>query len=458
MVDIMIPKYPVIPDHISASNIVTPEGNEYLLYDTTTGRKHRCNKAVFAFLQLATGEKSFQEITIQLSKKSGESPTEIWPNLSALSKKMVSNGLLKISDSSHQYRSPPSSVKLVHRLENVSFETTTKCNLRCKHCYADARKKRDNELALFEIKELIDQLAAMGVLSIIFSGGEPLMHPHIFEIMEYARKKPLSVLLFTNGTLISKKVVKKLKKLQVYRLNVSIDGPDAKIHDKFRGVKGAFKKTVNGIKLLKKAKIPVDASISITKYNYTEIPKILQLLMDLDIDNFKMWPITYSGRSKKEDFFITCEEFRYVMEADRKFEIEKLKKGKEKFHYSTAISNCGIGRGSLTVKSNGMVVPCPMFTEEDSLGNIRDNTLTDIWNTAPFLKMVRSISVFKTEPCKTCEFAAVCKGGCIGDIYKRTGEFSCYDPYVCIGFEVCKDDFIPVEIDNASDSLSVEMV
>ncbi|MGD2249667.1 MAG: radical SAM protein [Candidatus Methanofastidiosia archaeon] len=454
----MNPKYFVLPSHIGASQVITPKRSEQLLYNTITGKKHSCNTAVFAFLQLATGEKPLQEIAIQLSVQSGESTTEIWPNLLSLTEKMVADGLLMVSDSPYPYRPPPPSVNLIHRLESISFETTHKCNLRCKHCYADANTQRDNELTVPEIKKLIDQSAGMGVLSIIFSGGEPLLHPHIFELMEYARKKPLSVLLFTNGTLITEKVVKNLKKLQVYRVNVSVDGPDAETHDHFRGVKRSFEKTIKGITLLKKANIPVDASISITKYNYTKIPEILQLLKELHINEYKMWPITYSGRPEKEDFFVTCEEFRHAMKADRKFEIENKEEKKEEFYYTTEIANCGIGVGSLTIKSNGVVVPCPMFTQEDSLGNIREDTIIDIWNNAPLLKKVRSMSVFETEPCKTCEFAAVCKGGCIGDIYKRTGEFSCYDPYVCIGFEVCKNDFVPVKVEEGSPSLSVEMV
>jgi sulfatase maturation enzyme AslB (radical SAM superfamily) len=68
------------------------------------------------------------------------------------------------------------------------------------------------------------------------------------------------------------------------------------------------------------------------------------------------------------------------------------------------------------------------------------------------------MSVYKTEVCKDCTFAAVCKGGCIADIYGGTGTFSCYNPYMCVAFDVTKDDFIPVEVeDTRSDSLSVEM-
>jgi radical SAM protein with 4Fe4S-binding SPASM domain len=450
----------MLEDHISASEVITLKESELLVYNTVTGKKTYPNRATFTFLRLATGIISFKQIIQTLSQQSKESPEEIQPGLSALVEKMVNNGLLKILKTpAENPRAAPPSVELVHRLESVSFEITRKCNLRCKHCYSNSGIKLDDELTTEEIKAIIDQLADMGVLAITFTGGEPLLHPDLFEVMEYARKKPLTLLLFTNATLITPKIVEKLKELHIYKVHVSIDGPDDKTHDQFRGVTGAFKKTLHGINLLKNAGIDVQTSVSITKFNYKKVKEILHLITDLGITHFKLWPITFSGRPDQKNIFITPEEFREVMEALRQFEFKELQKKKEVFEYSKRIENCGIGSGTLAIKSNGVITPCPGFGDDVSLGNVKTHAILDIWNNSELLHTLRAMSVYTTDICKDCTFAAVCKGGCIADMYGKTGKFSCYNPYMCVAFDVTKDDFVPVEVeDTRSHSLSVEIV
>lgn len=451
-------KYPQLEDHISASEVITPHQREPLLYNTLTGMKTYPNEATFNFLKAATGAATFDQIIKILSTQSGEPPEQILPGLTALTEKMVTHELLKVSASPFKVRTPPS-VELVHRLESVSLEITRACNLRCKHCYSDSGRQLTDELTVKEIKTLIDELAAMGVLALTFTGGEPLLHPHIFELMEYARRKPLSVLLFTNGTLITPEIVKKLKKICVYKVNVSIDGPDKKIHDTFRGVDGAFEKTIESVNLLNKAGIAVQASISVTKFNYKTVKKILDLIKDLGITSYKVWPITFSGRRGEKDIFITPEEFREVVEALREIEIEESGKEKKEFTYSTQRENCGIGSCTLAIKCNGVVTPCPAFGEGGFLGDVRTQSVADIWNKSELLNTLRSMSVFNTEVCKDCAFAAMCKGGCIADIYERTKKFSCFDEYMCVAFDVAKEHIIPVEAeDTPSRFLSVEIV
>lgn len=452
-------EYPVLEDHISASEVITPHGSDLLIYDTVTGMKKHCNRAVMDFLKLATGTNTFKDIIQELSQKSGESSEDIWPGLAQLSSQMVKSGLLKVIDSPFANPRQTPSVELVHRLVNISFETTRKCNLRCKHCYTDAGVGLEDELTVEEIKELIDELADMGVLSITFTGGEPLMHPHIFELMEYAKKKPLTVLLFTNGTLLTEEIVEKLKEMKVLNVSVSIDGPDSDTHDAFRSVKGSFEKTIHGVNLLRKAGIPVRCSISVTKFNFNKIKEIFDLVNDLGISEFKMWFIAFSGRSGEKNIFITPEEFREVMEQNRQYEIEVLgKERKEEVMYSKKLENCGVGRTALSIKCNGTVTPCPSFREDVSLGNIRNESLVDIWNKSPLLNKLRAMSVLKTEHCQDCDYALICKGGCIADVLGRTGKFSCYDEYKCIAVDMTKDNIIPVEVEDIqSDFLTVEI-
>lgn len=451
-------EYPVLNDHISASEVITPHQRELLVYNTLTGMKTYPNEATFNFLKAATGDAPFDQIIKTLAAQSGEPPEQIWPGLTALVEKMVNHNLLHVSASPSTVRTVPS-VHLVQRLESVSLEITRACNLRCKHCYSDSGRQLTDELTVKEIKTVIDELASIGVLALTFTGGEPLLHPHIFELMEYARKKPLSVLLFTNGTLITPEIVEKLKKICVYKVNVSIDGPDGTIHDQFRGVDRAFEKTVKSVHLLQKAGISVQASMSVTKFNYNMVKKILGLIKGLGITSYKVWPITFSGRPGGDDIFITPDEFREVVEALREVEMEESGKEKHVFTYSAKRENCGIGACTLAIKCNGAVTPCPVFGDGGVLGNVRTHTVADIWNSSALLNKLRSMSVFNTKECKDCTFAVMCKGGCIADIYERTKKFSCFDEYMCVAFDAAKEYIVPVEAeDTSSRFLSVEIV
>jgi radical SAM protein with 4Fe4S-binding SPASM domain len=457
MQDALLKKYPVLKNMVSAYEIIKPEGVTRLIYNTVTGKKKRPNEAVMNFFKLATGVNTCEDILDALKHQSGEPADDIWPGLSHLISQMVDQGLLTLLDTPGDTPKRPISVELMHPLEGISFEITRKCNLECRHCYANAGDLLPDELTPQEIKAFIDDVYNTGCLSITFSGGEPLLHPDIFELMEYAKQKPLSVLLFTNGTLLTPDIVKKLKNLPVYKVSVSIDGPDAETHDALRGVPGAFDKTIKGVNLLKEAHIPVKISVSLTKLNYRKIPEILTLLKNLKVDDFKMWLISYSGRPQEKDIFLGLDEFRTAMEEYWEYQLGPPPREKDVFEYDKT-ENCGIGKGALCVKCNGVVTPCPGFGEDVSLGNIRHDSLQDIWNNSELLNRLRGISVYDAEPCKTCEFALICKGGCLADVYGRSGKFVCHDEYMCITMEVTKDDFIPVEKDTESDELSVEMV
>ena len=131
----------------------------------------------------------------------------------------------------------------------VVWDFTHACNLNCKHCYQRAGRPLSDELTTEEAKRLIKELADADVVALAFSGGEPLMRPDFYELAAYARSLGIYVALATNGTLITKEVAKRLKKLDIY-VEISLDGASAKTHDEFRGVPGMFDKTINGIKKL----------------------------------------------------------------------------------------------------------------------------------------------------------------------------------------------------------------
>ncbi len=130
----------------------------------------------------------------------------------------------------------------------ISWNTTLSCNLKCDHCYINANHTEDKkELNTIEGKMLIDQIAELGRSILVLSGGEPLLRKDIFELASYGVKKNLIMTMGTNGTLIDNAIAKKLFDTGIRKVAISIDSSTPKVHDKFRGVKGAWNKAIEGV-------------------------------------------------------------------------------------------------------------------------------------------------------------------------------------------------------------------
>jgi len=130
----------------------------------------------------------------------------------------------------------------------VVWNLTNMCNLRCKHCYQRAGVPAPNELTLEEKLKVVNDLAGTGVVSIAFSGGEPLMHPDFFSVVKEARRREMHAAVATNGTLITKAVARRLKEADIGYVEVSLDFIRPGVNDRFRGVLGAWKRAVEGIR------------------------------------------------------------------------------------------------------------------------------------------------------------------------------------------------------------------
>ena len=165
----------------------------------------------------------------------------------------------------------------------VVWNMTRRCNLKCVHCYAKSEDKDyDNELTHEQSLKMIDDLAAFGVPVLLFSGGEPLIHPRLVEYAEYAVKKGMRAVISTNGTLITKEKAETLKKIGLSYVGISIDGLE-ETHNKFRGVNNAYKKAMEAVKNCQAAGIKVGLRFTINKRNVADIPGIFDILDKMNI-------------------------------------------------------------------------------------------------------------------------------------------------------------------------------
>lgn len=160
----------------------------------------------------------------------------------------------------------------------IAWEVTRSCNLACKHCRAEAHPEPyPGEFSTEEAKALIDTFPQVGNPIIIFTGGDPMMRPDVYELVAYAHNKGLTCAFSPNGTLITPELARKIKEAGVNRCSISIDGADAASHDEFRGVPGAFEASMRGIEYLKQAGVPFQINTTVTRNNLHSFKDIFNL-------------------------------------------------------------------------------------------------------------------------------------------------------------------------------------
>lgn len=157
----------------------------------------------------------------------------------------------------------------------VSWNVTSRCNLRCAHCYMDAGDGGGAlELSTSEAKMLVDQVNRAGSPVLILSGGEPLLRDDLFEIAEYGTQQGLRMAIGTNGTLIDDRTAVRLAGAGIRKAAISLDSADPGVHDRFRGVTGAWERAVAGIEACRDAGIPVQVHTTVTLQNHRDLEGI----------------------------------------------------------------------------------------------------------------------------------------------------------------------------------------
>ena len=181
----------------------------------------------------------------------------------------------------------------------VIWNLLRRCNLTCKHCYAtSADSEFRDELDTAEALKVIDDLHEAGVRVLILSGGEPLLRDDIFELSEYARLRGFFVALSTNGTLIDEGNIEQIAAAKYDYVGISIDGLEA-VHDDWRQLKGSFAASIHAIDLCRQHGIRVGLRTTLTQNNYPQLPALLALMREHDVQKFYLSHLNYSGRGKR---------------------------------------------------------------------------------------------------------------------------------------------------------------
>jgi MoaA/NifB/PqqE/SkfB family radical SAM enzyme len=174
----------------------------------------------------------------------------------------------------------------------VAWQITNECNLACLHCIEESGpgKAFKDELSREQVLDVIDQLMEHEVPYLSFSGGEPMLHPHFFEMVERVTSRGSQLKIETNGHYLSPENCARLKDLEVKAVQVSLDGATSATFGRMR-VRGEFDKTVEGIRNLAKAGVPIEVNFSPAAFNIHEAARIVDLAHELGACSF------YSGRT-----------------------------------------------------------------------------------------------------------------------------------------------------------------
>jgi len=335
----------------------------------------------------------------------------------------------------------------------VSYAVTRKCNLNCPHCHANAGKSEPDELSLREATRAIYEMADLGTEVIIFSGGEPLIRKNfVLKLTEYCSDLGIIPAILTNGTLLNGKTIEELKDAGILAIGIPLDFATPQRHDNFRGEFGTFNKAVRAIKACLNAGLMVIVTTMVLSDNFEEIPRLIDLLANIGVDQIVLYDFIQTGRGKnlgnitidqhqhgrlldliynvqaeKEIFFLVSGgdplHPGLVLEMHRRDEIKPPDKPLRQFLIQSSVG-CHAALHYFSFRPNGDVYPCPFL--QISAGNFRKQSLSEIWYNSKLFNSLRNRGLLKGR-CGKCRYKDGC-GGCRARAYTLTGDYLGEDP------------------------------
>lgn len=342
-------------------------------------------------------------------------------------------------------------------LRLVFWETTAGCNLECMHCRRldVAHDLMRTDLSTDEGRRLIDQIAEVGRPVLVFSGGEPLLRPDIFELADRAKERGLLTALATNGTLIDEPLARRIAAAGFDRVSISLDGADAATHDHFRGLTGSFDRAVQALHLLRKLGVPTQINCTIARHDMDQIEDVLLLgersgvaavhyfllvpvgcgeqiaeeqMLDMREVEDRLQLLARLEEQTKLQIKATCAPHYFRI---RRQQVKDRPKNKTPAPAGRHGSLHSITRGCLAgsavcfVSHQGEVFPCGYLPVP--AGDIRSQSFGDIWRNSPLFAELRDPGKLGGK-CGRCEFKMLC-GGCRARAFYQFSDYLAEEPY-----------------------------
>ncbi|MFZ2631259.1 MAG: radical SAM protein [Desulfosalsimonadaceae bacterium] len=297
------------------------------------------------------------------------------------------------------------------------IELTTRCNLNCIHCYVSDDEKRGRrtraELSTRQWMDLIDQVTAAGCLFLLFTGGETLLRPDFYDIYRHACRNGLLVTVFTNGTLVTDRIIEAFDAYPPHSIEISLYGATAATYEAVTGVAGSFEKAMHGICRLKNHGFRLKLKTVVLTINFDELEKIESIAVRLGVPfrfdamisprlDGDRAPLKYRvppGEAVKKEF----------SNPDRAKQLHDFFYRMNRQKPSSDLYQCGAGRNMFHINPSGWIRPCLMVSGESR--DLMTSSFTEVWRSSDF-KQFREKEKAPAK-CRECDKKVVC-GYCPG--------------------------------------------
>ncbi|MBS1270659.1 MAG: putative mycofactocin radical SAM maturase MftC [Gammaproteobacteria bacterium] len=312
----------------------------------------------------------------------------------------------------------------------LAVNLTRRCNLVCAHCYMDAGTREQggkDELTTLETQDLLDQVASRGdETMVVLTGGEPLMRRDLEALVAHGNAKGLSMVVGSNGVMLTEERVKSLKAAGAMGLGISLDSLDPDRHDRFRGCPGSWEKTLAGMDACRHHELPFQVHFSVTNDNAGEIASMIQFARDVGARVLNVFFLICTGRGESMSD-IAPERYEQVLQElvmAQEQSTDLIIRARCAPHFKRVAyqrnpaspltraegyegGGCLAGIHYCRVTPEGGITACPYLPEEQ--GSIRTRPFWDIWNQSPVFAQLRDPEL--GGKCGECEFRVLC-GGC----------------------------------------------
>lgn len=350
----------------------------------------------------------------------------------------------------------------------VPIEITSRCNLRCKHCYGEFPRKDRHEMSFSDIKMIIDKLYNAGVFRFEIGGGEPSLRSDFVDILEiFGAYKGIAVTVVTNGIAYTDEMIERISRIPTdICFHISVDGYDDETYAFLRGNRMAFHTVVeNSRKMIEKG-LNIRWNFAVGKQTVSFLPDTIKLAESVGIKSIRLMVLYNTGRAKEDSLGFDYNEFqdfllsyingeyshpvvRVTLALTQPFEyaIPLLEKGvsieeiKRKINYESCMddliyntmtdTSCTAGRTLAAIDSEGNLHYCCMLTGESETigGNLLREDFAKVWNNSEKFNWIRSIRLDDLNTnCYTCEYKEICGGGCRARALYATGDILGPDP------------------------------
>ena len=342
----------------------------------------------------------------------------------------------------------------------VVWNITRTCNLKCVHCYSDSAARRyPGELTTEQCKAVLDDLAAFRVPAVLFSGGEPLLRPDVFELASYARSLGLHVVLSSNGTLVTAEHARRFVEIGFSYVGLSLDSADPAVHDTFRGVHGSFARTMAGFRACVGAGQKVGLRLTLTDATCHSLHDIFEFIYTHSIDRVCFYHLCPSGRGVDLGAMSSTQSRTAIdtiithagalTSAGRRTEIltvdnhadgpylylRMLREGHPRAAQVLAMlkwnggarNSSGVGIANIDPTGH---VHADQFSSHRSFGNVTQRRFSEIWRDTsdPVMAGLKDRLPLLTGRCGTCRFKSICGGSLRARAEAYTGDLWASDP------------------------------